>query len=230
MKIFSKAAFAVVSSCIAFGSTLYAEARWLAGERAFDQVAMEGYKADPAFDYVSLRPEGISLWDQLWLWIFSLIGRLFGGPNGQNIGQILWLLFLVAVVAGAAYLVIKMQYGSVFSRSNEAGSSAFTVYGGSQQVDYNKLINEALEAGDLKMAIRYLYMKGLTNLSDQDLLKIRSWKTGADYASELSGDQKSKFIQLKQVFEYTWYGEFEPDETDVQLCKATVADLEKKKA
>lgn len=198
-----------------------------AGSRIFDAEKMEAYKSDAAFDYININPQGLSLWDQLRMWIYGLIAQLFGNPNSGRINDILFNLFLLAIIAGVIFLFVRMQFGSAFSRSDASfNNSGFYGYSGPNKIDYQLLIQEAIANKDLKLAIRYLYQKTLASLSDQQHIALRTWKTGADYAEELKAEYRPPFAKLRQVFEYTWYGEFEPDEGDLNLCKQLSEQLE----
>lgn len=197
-----------------------------AGQRHFSTDAMDGYKASAAFDYVSITPQGMSLWDRFWFWVFSLLAEFFSGPNGQGIAQVLYIAFLLVVIVGAVYFFIRLQYGPVFARSNDSAVGSFSFAPGRQAPNYDQLIDDALQAGDTRLAIRYLYQKGITLLGERGLLKLRPWKTGADYAVELRAEPAQHFAQLRQIFEYTWYGEFEPDQQDLQQCQAVVKALD----
>ncbi len=199
--------------------------------RTFNVEAMKGYVADETFGYIHLSPKGMSLWDQFWFWVFSQFASLFSGPNSDAITDFLWWAFVAVVVIGAAVLLVSMRYGSVFSPHNSGTVNAGYFGSSTRQTNYDQLLKEALDAGDMKLAIRYLYLKGLMALDNRKLIKIRSWKTGADYVHELSGEKepRSAFVRLKQVFDYTWYGEFEPDANDLQLCREIVDELQKAK-
>ncbi len=198
-----------------------------ANNRLFDAAKMQGYKSDPAFDYLHITPEGLSLWDQLWLWFYGILGQVFDNPHGDQIGNLLFNLFLILVIVGAVVLFIRMQYGSAFSRS-DASIEAAGYFGSGKQsrLNYEQLIQDAIASGDLKLAIRYLYQKTLASLHDRQHIALRSWKTGADYASEIKAEYRASFVKLKQVFEYTWYGDFTPDEADLMRCKQLSAELD----
>jgi len=201
--------------------------------RQFSSEAMGSYLSDDAFAYIHLSPKGMSLWDQFWFWVFSQFASLFGGPNGDTITNFLWWAFIGVVIVGAAVLLVSMRYGSVFSPHNSGASNPGYFGSSTRQTNYDQLLKEALDAGDIRLAIRYLYLKGLMALDNRKLIKMRSWKTGADYVQELSGEgrsaPRSAFVRLKQVFDYTWYGEFEPDASDLQLCREIVDELQKAK-
>lgn len=201
-----------------------------ADSRLFDAAKMEAYKSDPAFNYISINPQGLSLWDQLWLWIYGIIAQIFSNPNGDRIGDVLFNLFLIVVIVSVVILFVRMQYGSAFSRTDASIDVAgYYGPGGQSKPNYQQLIQEAIGNKDLKLAIRYLYQKTLASLHDQQRIALRSWKTGADYAEELKAEYRAPFVKLKQVFEYTWYGEFEPDEADLLLCKTLSEQLESTK-
>lgn len=201
----------------------------MAADREFDAGKMAVYRADPAFEYLNRSPEGLSLWDQLKLWVFNLLARLFGNPNSGTIADVLFHAFLIAVIIAAVLLFVRMQYGAAFSRSDRFSGPDFGSGTAVSRVDYQKLVKEAIEKNDWKLAIRYLYQHTLASLGDRQLITLRSWKTGADYAEELKGDRRQSFVRLKQIFEYTWYGDFEAKKDDLELCMTLCSELESTK-
>ena len=75
--------------------------------------------------------------------------------------------------------------------------------------DLDKGIQAAIQRQDFRLAIRYLFSKSLKLLVAKELIKWQSNKTNRDYAFELKDESlRSRFVQLSDLFEYTWYGNF----------------------
>lgn len=72
--------------------------------------------------------------------------------------------------------------------------------------DYDKLIQQSFKQGDYRMAVRYLFLKTLRQLSDKGLLQRSVDKTNYQYVQEISKDKKKDFASLVLNYEYVWYG------------------------
>jgi len=74
-------------------------------------------------------------------------------------------------------------------------------------------INRAVNEGNYRSAIRFLYLKGLRLLNDRGWIRYHAQATNHEYVQQLShypvaGD----FRFLTQVYDYVWYGEFPVNE------------------
>jgi hypothetical protein len=77
-------------------------------------------------------------------------------------------------------------------------------------LEYDDEINKAVAAGNFRLAVRLMYLRTLTDLSEKGLISYTHEKTNSDYLSELSGTAYYKsFFRLTRDFDYTWYGKFE---------------------
>jgi hypothetical protein len=79
-----------------------------------------------------------------------------------------------------------------------------------ERTDFDQLISREIETGNLNLAVRYLYLKLLQVLSQQQFIGWQKDKTNREYAQELS--QRAFFYDFKRVtntYEYVWYGKFQ---------------------
>lgn len=77
--------------------------------------------------------------------------------------------------------------------------------------DYDQLINLARGKADYRLAIRYLFLKGIAMLAEKDYLHIAAGKTNYQYMQEIKPDLRNEFASLVLAYEYTWYGNFSPE-------------------
>ena len=87
--------------------------------------------------------------------------------------------------------------------------------------DYDKLIHQSCKLGDYRMAVRYLFLKTLAQLSDKEYLQLSADKTNYQYVQEISPNKKNEFASLVLTYEYCWYGHF-------LLDQETYSGIEKK--
>jgi hypothetical protein len=85
---------------------------------------------------------------------------------------------------------------------------------------YEALANEAEEAGNYNLAIRYLFLRTLTNLKDKGLISFTAPKTNRQYLEEVNtkgGPDRFEFLIYH--YEYAWYGKFSIDINTYQHLK-----------
>lgn len=83
--------------------------------------------------------------------------------------------------------------------------------------DMDKLIRQALQNRNFRLAIRYLYLNSLYKLAEKGLVQFAVDKTNYQYVTELTNQQqRNDFAKLTLHYEYVWYGEFDIDETVYQ--------------
>lgn len=75
--------------------------------------------------------------------------------------------------------------------------------------DYDKLVLQSVKQADYRMAIRYLFLKTLMQLSEKEYIHYATGKTNYQYAEEISSDKKNEFAALVLNYEYIWYGNFQ---------------------
>jgi Domain of unknown function (DUF4129) len=72
--------------------------------------------------------------------------------------------------------------------------------------DFDSLYRRAYNAGDMRIAMRYLFLKTLQKLNDAELIQFASDKTNSQYAREIPAAKRNEFAQLALYYEYIWYG------------------------
>ncbi len=72
--------------------------------------------------------------------------------------------------------------------------------------DFESLQRKAYAAGDLRVAMRYLFLKTLQKLNDKELIRFAADKTNSAYARELPQAKRNEFSSLALYYEYIWYG------------------------
>jgi hypothetical protein len=139
----------------------------------------------------------------------NLSDGLSGFERFLNSGFLQILLWLIAgsVVAFIIYRLFlsKGLFGT-------AGKKAKVVIQEQEDVDNNmesdfeSLQRKAYAAGDLRVAMRYLFLKTLQKLNDRELIRFAADKTNSAYAKELPQAKRNEFASLALYYEYIWYG------------------------
>ena len=77
------------------------------------------------------------------------------------------------------------------------------------ETDFADLQRKAYNAGDTRLAMRYMFLKMLQNLQQKNYIQFVADKTNAAYATELPVGFKNDFAALAMYFEYVWYGKLD---------------------
>jgi hypothetical protein len=75
--------------------------------------------------------------------------------------------------------------------------------------DFASLQRKAYNAGDTRLAMRYMFLKMLQSLQQKGHIQFVPDKTNAVYAMELPDGYKNDFSSLAMYFEYVWYGKLD---------------------
>jgi hypothetical protein len=121
---------------------------------------------------------------QLLLWIIG----------GSVVAFIIYRLFLSKGLFGTAGKKAK----NVVEEQEEIDNN--------MESDFESLQRKAYAAGDLRVAMRYLFLKTLQKLNDKEMIRFAADKTNSAYARELPQAKRNEFASLALYYEYIWYG------------------------
>jgi hypothetical protein len=178
--------------------------------RSFDSETLKDLKADPSLQYKEVPTVAESLWDHFKLWISQLIQAIFENAVNTNWGRVFAYIVGIVVVAVLIMMLLKVNALKVFYSAQGAGTFKHTVLDENiHEMDFDKLIQEAMANHDYRMGIRLVFLYSLKMLSDKNLIHWDQGKTNHDYIKELkAADLKTGFNELNYYFEYAWYGNF----------------------
>lgn len=137
----------------------------------------------------------------------NLIMFLATSPVMRWVGYIVLALIILLIV----YQVAVVNNFFVFSRSGKKKNKQ----GGSDEdlseIDLDEKIRESVASNEYRMAIRYLYLKTLRVLNEKNAIKLHAKATNNDYLQQMrSSSRYNEFALLTRIYEYVWYGEFQP--------------------
>jgi len=96
---------------------------------------------------------------------------------------------------------------------------------------YDGLIKKAETEGNFRLAVRYLYLQSLYNLSERGYIKLATDKTNYQYITELrSGPAGAAnlFSVLTNKYDYIWYGEYAVTNHQYESLREEFAAFNKK--
>lgn len=153
------------------------------------------YANDPAY-WIKEKPEEPS---------GSWLDWLFAQP---------WFKYVVLalMIAILMYALVKIAISNrlLLFRSAPAAAAKEEEQDLLKRDNLHELITQAEQAGNLRLAVRYRYMKTLQDMERHHLIQLNAQSTNWDYVNKLGGHPlKKQFQLLTRVYEYVWYGEFE---------------------
>jgi hypothetical protein len=201
----------------------------------FSEESLDEFKNDDAFDYTEkINQDGLwasfkrwvsRIWFSFWDW---LLGDYEGSGFWTGFIQILPYLIIATAIAFIIWLFYKLNPGARLLKGKEAPSIFFTE---EEEIvktkDIRKLIAQALERQDYRLAVRYYYLLILKKLSEAEVIEYMFDKTNNDYIAEIAPNKiKLQFQKVTGLYDYIWYGNFEVTATDFSVAQETFNHLE----
>lgn len=177
--------------------------------RSIDESKLEELRKDKEFDYSQAPTVGESLWDRFWAWVAQFISYLLRGAVNTNWGRVLLWVGSVIVIVLIVFALLKVDAFRVLFKGADAPSVKGIFHENIHEMDFEALIKEATEKGDLRNAVRLIFLYSLKLLSDNHHINWQPGKTNHDYLDEIKTESlKPGLSELSYYFDYAWYGGF----------------------
>ena len=119
-------------------------------------------------------------------------------------------IFWGAAIIFVLYILYKLFLNQGIFKKSRSSSPVNELEHDEQHIDdasdYDALILQSFKLADYRMAVRYLFLKTLRQLSDKGQLQRSVDKTNFQYVQEIGPDKKKDFASLVLNYEYVWYG------------------------
>ena len=202
-------------------------------QKKFDAKALEKYKSDKDFDYseneVAKDP---TLIERVFNWLSRQLLRflewIFGVKYAKGIFGTILRAIPYIIVGILLFLLIKffLKVNSNSIVSNASNKPIVSITEDEALIkhkDLLKLINQAIDQKNYRLAIRFYYLNIIKQLEDNELITWEQQKTNEDYIQEISKENiKSSFKDLTRLYDFVWYGNIEIDETKFVKVAANV--------
>jgi hypothetical protein len=182
----------------------------------FKKEINERYTGDE-FNYDINDTGGVNLMQRILRKFFGWLSDVFGFDIDFLDYRTLEYIVYGSLGVIVLYLLIKFlldnPVSSIFKTENKTIEGFSYVEENIQQVDFDKLIDNALKTNNYRLATRYLYLKSLKILANKEIIEWHFEKTNSDYLNEIKDTKlKGLFKQVSYIYDYIWYGEFPIDE------------------
>lgn len=180
-------------------------------ERQFSAKKIESFKADSEFNYG--RPKQVeSFWDRFIYWIFQTIAKIIYFSTNTLLGNILLYGGCIALLIYVVLKLLQIDAKNLFFRSSSTSVRVTALDEDIHELDFDKLIAQAVEGRRFREAVRLTFLHALKKLSDAQLIKWVPGKTNDDYLNEIRNHPTlPQVMALRYYFDYAWYGHFEID-------------------
>lgn len=188
-------------------------------EKQFSEDLSKKYQGSE-FDYESsVEGEAQNFIARAIYWFMDKIAETFGFDIDPGTYQIIELLFYGILIVIALYIIVRLLVGnkasSFFSRKSSQLAPLNIQEEHIESVDLDQFVRDALAQKNYRLAIRYMYLKVLKDLSFNNVISWHFDKTNQDYYKEIENLQlKDSFKKVSYVYDYVWYGEFDLDAAD----------------
>jgi hypothetical protein len=125
---------------------------------------------------------------------------------------------LIAGILYALYQVMVVNNFFIFSgarRKKKTGEESDDTI---TNENLDDKIKDAISNKNYRHAIRYMYLKTLKLLSDNNIITLNAKSTNQDYIRQMyKHNNLAQFRHLTRIYEYVWYGEFDPSEAQFEI-------------
>jgi hypothetical protein len=177
--------------------------------RIFNTGKLREFKNNRDFQYDRVLEPPASLWDRFWSWFWNKIDEMLSTETGKRTFSTIMIVIAAAVLVYTIMKITGMSGAGLFrSKNTGAGIPYTTLDEDIHAISFEEAIERAVNEGNLRLAVRLLYLQTLKKLSDRGLINWQINKTNIAYVQELAGTTYGQsFNQLTLKFETNWYGD-----------------------
>lgn len=194
-------------------------------KKKFDSKKLEEYKTDKDFNYeeenVNKEPTFL---ERVFNWLGRQLLRFLEWIFGVKYAKGLFASILSAlpyIILGIVLFLLLKFFLKVNLKSSSLTSKNNPVVSITEEEelikikDISKLIQQAIQQKNYRLAVRYYYLNVLKQLENNALIIWEQQKTNEDYIKEISQKNiQHSFVNLTRLYDFVWYGNFVINETE----------------
>ena len=203
----------------------------------FDESHIAAYKQDKDFDYSLTYKENTWI-SAIKRWFYKILVKIFNWIFGASRGLKYLAIFIKYLpyifLAIVAFFIIKF-FLQVDVKEMWTGIPEETTvnYGTDEEIirkqDIDQLIHTALQKGDLRLAVRYYYLKLLKLLEQKQFINWEAQKTNMEYLREIKDESiKPGFKKFTKWYDYIWYGNYPVSQHEYEMISKEFTSFYKK--
>ena len=194
--------------------------------RTIDTQTLQELTNEEAFAYNEVAENPETFWSLVQRWFFQTLSWIFSNPWASVIIRFIFFAIFGIVLIALINHILGGNLTSSFSKKNARQAVSLNVNESElSATDYDKLLQDALQANLYRDAVRILYLKALQQLNENELVAWKPDKTNHDYLRELgSHPARNLFNKLTTYYEYVEYGDFKIEQSGFE----TVQDVYQK--
>lgn len=175
-------------------------------EKSIPEERIENYRKQSDFNYNLTEVKQETVWGRFVQWLKNWFNFMI-----KSLGVIWYLRYIILAACGILLIamIYRSKFTGLFSSHQEVSSMEFSDATNPNKVNWEQKIQEALLQKEYRLAVRYHYLSLLKALSRHKIITWKSEKTNYDYIREIKHEKiKTDFIELSELYEAVWYGDF----------------------
>lgn len=193
-----------------------------------DSKKIAEYKQQKAFRYSRGNGKINPLW-MIPMWLRDKISRFMKMVYNAGSAELYLVILLAFAIIAIVLKVNEINPIALFRRKTRNLKPVYET--GNENIsgmDFPVLIDQAIKQQNYRLAVRYLYLQSLAELSGLGQIELREGKTNREYLREIKNSEaRNVFSKLVYSFEFVWYGEFLPDEKQYSLLSSAFVAFHK---
>lgn len=191
-------------------------------KKSFDTDKLQEYRDSGDFNYEEVVEP--SIFEALWNWIKQVIIDFLSlffdnvkpvtGFLSIILNLLPWIILVIAILLIVKYFV-KINVKSITGNEKISKVEFLDDEDLIKNQDLYKLLREAKEEKNFRLAIRFYYLLVLQKFTKVGLIDWQQQKTNEDYIKELhESDIQQDFEKTTRLYDFVWYGSFDISENE----------------
>jgi hypothetical protein len=190
--------------------------------RSFNNEKVKAYKNNSDFIYDTNYKAERGLWERFINWLLS---KIFAENSVSDVYSYLYNFFLYFLTPLVVVFILWKLFGAdkrffLFGSSKKNKINFEDAPENIHEINFEKLIQEAISKKQYRVAIRLSYLLLLKELTIKNLIDWSPEKTNYEYLKEIKEIKtREQFARNSLMYEYIWYGDFEIDQDNFSKVK-----------
>lgn len=196
--------------------------------RVPSDAKIKEFKKQKEFDYTE-EPPKLNLLQRILEHIRQLLGNMTSGVAASNVLMYPVIIILVILLLFIIFKLLKVDSRRLLGRKKLKSEDDIKIESENvHEMNFEELISRAIDSENYRLAVRYLYLKNLKKLSDNEYIVWNPNKTNTNYVQEIKNeDLKKHFFRTSLIFDYVWYGEMKLDRQTFEIARHELETFEK---